>query len=235
MKLATIRTAAGTTAVRVDGDGARRPRRSPTSARCSPGPTGVAAPRQRRRRGARRRRCRLRPGRAPPRQDRLRRAATTATTSSRWAASCPSTPRCSPSSPRRSSAPYDDDRAARRQSEAVDWEAELAVVIGTQVRHADGAQAAAAIAGYTVLNDVTARDWQYRTPQWLQGKTFEAHHPGRPGAGHRRTTPGGPPGRADLRRSTARSCRRPTPPTSCSARSRWSLTSPRSSRWSPAT
>ena len=62
-------------------------------------------------------------------------------------------------------------------SEAVDWEAELAVVIGTRVRHADEAEAEAAIAGYTVLNDVTARDWQYRTLQWLQGKTFEATTP----------------------------------------------------------
>lgn len=62
-------------------------------------------------------------------------------------------------------------------STAMDWEAELAVVVGTTVRHADPGQAAAAIAGYTVLNDVTARDWQYRTPQWLAGKTFEATTP----------------------------------------------------------
>ncbi|MBD9727361.1 fumarylacetoacetate hydrolase family protein [Streptomyces caniscabiei] len=55
----------------------------------------------------------------------------------------------------------------------MDWEAELAVVIGTEVRHANPEQARAAIAGYTVLNDVTARDWQFRTPQWHQGKTFE--------------------------------------------------------------
>lgn len=62
-------------------------------------------------------------------------------------------------------------------SEAVDWEAELAVVVGAQVRHADATAAEAAIAGYTVFNDVTARDWQYRTLQWLQGKTFEATTP----------------------------------------------------------
>lgn len=62
-------------------------------------------------------------------------------------------------------------------AEAMDWEAELAVVVGAPVRHADEAEARAAIAGYTVLNDVTARDWQYRTPQWLQGKTFEATTP----------------------------------------------------------
>jgi acylpyruvate hydrolase len=62
-------------------------------------------------------------------------------------------------------------------STEVDWEAELGVVIGSEVRHASPEQAAAAIAGYTVVNDVTARDFQYRTPQWLQGKTFERSTP----------------------------------------------------------
>ena len=69
-----------------------------------------------------------------------------------------------------------DDIILPAASQMADWEAELAVVIGAPVRHA-GAATAAAIAGYTVLNDVTARDWQYRTPQWLQGKTFEATTP----------------------------------------------------------
>ena len=62
-------------------------------------------------------------------------------------------------------------------SEAVDWEAELALVIGAPVRDAGPEEARAAIGGYTVLNDVTARDWQYRSAQWLQGKTFEATTP----------------------------------------------------------
>ncbi|KAB8191521.1 2-hydroxyhepta-2,4-diene-1,7-dioate isomerase [Nonomuraea phyllanthi] len=66
-----------------------------------------------------------------------------------------------------------DDVVLPAVSEAMDWEAELALVIGTEVRNADEDEARAAIAGYTVLNDVTARDWQYRTLQWLQGKTFE--------------------------------------------------------------
>jgi acylpyruvate hydrolase len=70
-----------------------------------------------------------------------------------------------------------DDVVLPAASQAVDWEAELAVVIGRPVRHADEATAAAAIAGYSVLNDVTARDWQNRTLQWLQGKTFEATTP----------------------------------------------------------
>ena len=62
-------------------------------------------------------------------------------------------------------------------AEKVDWEAELAVVIGSRVRRADEAAAAAAIAGYTVLNDVSMRDWQNRTLQWLQGKSFEGSTP----------------------------------------------------------
>ncbi|MET8354173.1 MULTISPECIES: fumarylacetoacetate hydrolase family protein [unclassified Micromonospora] len=70
-----------------------------------------------------------------------------------------------------------DDIALPAESDAADWEAELAVVIGSTVRRAIAEQAAAAIAGFSVLNDVTMRDWQYRTPQWLQGKTFEATTP----------------------------------------------------------
>ena len=59
------------------------------------------------------------------------------------------------------------------ETEAFDWEAELTVVIGTSVRRADEEQAAAAIAGFTVLNDITCRDWQFRTREWLQGKNWD--------------------------------------------------------------
>lgn len=58
------------------------------------------------------------------------------------------------------------------ESEKVDWEAELAIVIGKRVRRAKGAEAEAAIAGFAVLNDVTMRDWQYRSLMWLAGKTW---------------------------------------------------------------
>jgi len=71
---------------------------------------------------------------------------------------------------------YDEIRLPP-ESDRVDWEAELAVVVGTAVRRATEEQAAAAIAGFAVLNDVTMRDWQYRTPMWLQGKTWEASTP----------------------------------------------------------
>ena len=58
------------------------------------------------------------------------------------------------------------------ESEALDYEAELAFVVGRAVRRAAAADALAAIAGYTVANDVTMRDYQYRTHQWLQGKAW---------------------------------------------------------------
>lgn len=70
-----------------------------------------------------------------------------------------------------------DDIVHPPETDALDWEAELVVVLGSAVRRADAAEAARAIAGFTVMNDVTARDWQYRTAQWLQGKTFEATTP----------------------------------------------------------
>lgn len=70
-----------------------------------------------------------------------------------------------------------DPIVAPAGSSQVDWEAELGVVIGAEVRHATPEQAAAAIAGYTVVNDVTARDFQFRSVEWLQGKTFERSTP----------------------------------------------------------
>lgn len=72
--------------------------------------------------------------------------------------------------------PYDDIQLAP-VSNAVDWEGELAVIVGAPVRNATEAESEAAIAGYAVLNDVSMRDFQYRTLQWLQGKTFEATTP----------------------------------------------------------
>lgn len=70
-----------------------------------------------------------------------------------------------------------DDIVLPVNSQKVDWEAELAIVIGHEVRYADEQTARAAIAGYTVANDVSMRDWQVRTSEWLQGKTFESSTP----------------------------------------------------------
>jgi acylpyruvate hydrolase len=73
-----------------------------------------------------------------------------------------------------------DDLVLPAISERVDWEVELGVVIGTPVKRGTTQEAAAAIAGYTVTNDVSMRDWQRRTLQWLQGKMFERSTPAGP-------------------------------------------------------
>jgi acylpyruvate hydrolase len=70
-----------------------------------------------------------------------------------------------------------DDLVLPSVSEQVDWEAELGVIIGAPLRRATPAEAAAAIAGYTVVNDISMRDWQWRSTEWLQGKAFEASTP----------------------------------------------------------
>jgi acylpyruvate hydrolase len=70
-----------------------------------------------------------------------------------------------------------DDIVLPPETVAFDWECELAVIVGTPVRRARGAAAEDAIAGFAVLNDVTCRDWQFRTKEWLQGKTWEATTP----------------------------------------------------------
>jgi acylpyruvate hydrolase len=73
-----------------------------------------------------------------------------------------------------------DDLVLPSVSDRVDWEVELGVVIGSPVYRAAPAEAAAGIAGYTVINDVSMRDWQRRTLQWLQGKMFEHSTPAGP-------------------------------------------------------
>ena len=59
----------------------------------------------------------------------------------------------------------------------VDYEAELAVVIGRTARQVSQADAYAYIAGYTIFNDVSARDYQKRTSQWMIGKNFDTFGP----------------------------------------------------------
>ncbi len=83
------------------------------------------------------------------------------------------------------------------ESSQVDWEVELALVIGRTVRRASAEEAPSAIAGYTVANDISMRDWQWRTDEWLQGKAFERSTP----IGPALVTPDelpGPAGRPDL-------------------------------------
>jgi 2-keto-4-pentenoate hydratase/2-oxohepta-3-ene-1,7-dioic acid hydratase in catechol pathway len=62
-------------------------------------------------------------------------------------------------------------------SEKMDWEAELAVVIGRQASSVSLAQALDHVGGYASFNDVSARDLQLATPQWTAGKAFDTSGP----------------------------------------------------------
>ena len=64
-----------------------------------------------------------------------------------------------------------------RAGEAVDYEAELVVVIGKMGRHVSKADASSIVFGYCCGNDVTERAWQFRTSQWVLGKSFDTHAP----------------------------------------------------------
>jgi 2-keto-4-pentenoate hydratase/2-oxohepta-3-ene-1,7-dioic acid hydratase in catechol pathway len=64
-----------------------------------------------------------------------------------------------------------------KSSEKVDYEAELGVVIGKRCRHVSRDDARSVIAGYLVTNDFTARDWQFRSPTYTLGKSFDTHGP----------------------------------------------------------
>jgi 2-keto-4-pentenoate hydratase/2-oxohepta-3-ene-1,7-dioic acid hydratase in catechol pathway len=64
-----------------------------------------------------------------------------------------------------------------RVSTLLDYEGELAIVIGRRCRHVSVEQAPDVIAGYTIANDVSVRDWQLRTPTMTIGKSFDTHGP----------------------------------------------------------
>jgi 2-keto-4-pentenoate hydratase/2-oxohepta-3-ene-1,7-dioic acid hydratase in catechol pathway len=64
-----------------------------------------------------------------------------------------------------------------KASSAIDYEAEFVVVIGKRCRHVKKDDAASVIFGYCAGNDVSVRDWQMRTPQWILGKSFDTHAP----------------------------------------------------------
>ena len=70
-----------------------------------------------------------------------------------------------------------DDIRKPVETDEFDWEVELALVVGTQLRRATTSEAEEAIAGFTILNDITCRDWQFRTREWLQGKNWESTTP----------------------------------------------------------
>ncbi len=62
-------------------------------------------------------------------------------------------------------------------SEQVDYEAELVMVIGKRCKHVPKDRAADVVFGYCAGNDVSVRDWQLKTPQWVLGKSFDTHAP----------------------------------------------------------
>jgi 2-keto-4-pentenoate hydratase/2-oxohepta-3-ene-1,7-dioic acid hydratase in catechol pathway len=62
-------------------------------------------------------------------------------------------------------------------SEKVDYEAELAVVVGRRAKRASRDEAARAILGYTIVNDVSARDFQFGDGQWQRGKSCDTFAP----------------------------------------------------------
>lgn len=64
-----------------------------------------------------------------------------------------------------------------KNSEKPDWEAELGVVLAKPGRHVSKENAMDYVFGYTIINDVSARDWQLQTSQWLLGKTFDTFCP----------------------------------------------------------
>lgn len=70
-----------------------------------------------------------------------------------------------------------DDIVLPKESAQIDYEAELAVVIGRQGRRIDRDRADEYVLGYAVANDVTMRDFQYKTHQWLQGKSWDRSTP----------------------------------------------------------
>jgi len=62
-------------------------------------------------------------------------------------------------------------------SEKVDYEAEVAFVVGRRCKELSADQALDSVAGYTLLNDLSARDLQFATPQWMPGKVFDGSAP----------------------------------------------------------
>lgn len=72
--------------------------------------------------------------------------------------------------------PYDDFHRPS-YSTALDYEGELAFVIGKRCRHVPRDRAHEVIAGYTVANDVSVRDWQLRVPTFTMGKSNDTHCP----------------------------------------------------------
>ena len=73
--------------------------------------------------------------------------------------------------------PHDPIEIPTAAPDHVDYEGELAVVIGTRCRAVSAASAADVVAGYLVINDVSVRDWQRASPTMTMGKSWDTHGP----------------------------------------------------------
>ena len=73
--------------------------------------------------------------------------------------------------------PGDGIHIPRAAPDKVDYEGELAIVIGKRCRHVPKERAHEIIAGYTVMNEVSVRDWQRASPTMLMGKSWDTHGP----------------------------------------------------------
>ncbi len=73
------------------------------------------------------------------------------------------------------SGPY--DQIDPGVTEKLDYEVELGVVIGRQAKHVGEGEASGYVFGYLVANDVSARDWQFHSPTFTMGKSFDTHGP----------------------------------------------------------
>ena len=71
--------------------------------------------------------------------------------------------------------PYDDIDPG--VTEKLDYEVELGAVIGKPAKHVSATDARSHVFGYFVANDVSARDWQFHTPTFTMGKSFDTHGP----------------------------------------------------------
>jgi 2-keto-4-pentenoate hydratase/2-oxohepta-3-ene-1,7-dioic acid hydratase in catechol pathway len=74
-------------------------------------------------------------------------------------------------------APHGAEVALPGYSRKVDYEAEVAFVIGRRAKDVAEPDALSYVAGYTLLNDLSARDYQFKTPQWMPGKVFDGSAP----------------------------------------------------------
>jgi ureidoglycolate lyase len=72
--------------------------------------------------------------------------------------------------------PYDPIQIPKASS-AVDYEAEMVAIVGKRCRHVSKADAPGVVFGYAAGNDVSVRDWQFHTAQWILGKSFDTHAP----------------------------------------------------------